>query len=92
MKTIDLNFELKDLDGNVLQGIPSAGKFVGNLLVTETDGDAIKFFDWAISLNKNEVISVDNADFTLIKELIKKSEKVTILAKAQILKYLETIK
>ena len=92
MKKIDLNFELKDLNGNALQGISIAGQFIANLLVGETQGDAVKFFDWAITLNKKEPINVDDADFTKIKELVRNSEKITILAKAPILKYLESIK
>jgi len=92
MKKIDLNFELKDLNGNPLTGNVIAGQFIANLLVGETQGDAVKFFDWAMTLNKKEAISVDDSDFNKIKEVVKNSDKVTILAKAQILKHLESIK
>jgi hypothetical protein len=89
MKEVNLNFEIKDLNDNV---IGNAGQVVAGLLMSETKGDAVKFFDWAISLNKKETIKLDSSDFTKIKELISGSEKLVILAKAPILKYLETIK
>lgn len=89
MKAVNLNFEIKDLNDNI---IANAGQVLASVLMSETKGDAVKFFDWAMSLNKKEVINLDSSDFTKIKELISETEKLTILAKAPILKYLETIK
>jgi hypothetical protein len=89
MKELNLNFEIKDLNDNV---IANAGQLLAGLLMSETKGDAVKFFDWAISLNKKEPIKLDSSDFTKIKDLVSGSEKLTVLAKAPILKYLETIK
>lgn len=89
MKTVNFNFELKDLNGN---DIGNAGVLVAQILMGETKGDAIKCFDWAMSLNKKETISVDNSDLIKIKQLINDSEKLTLLAKAQFLRCLEALK
>jgi len=88
MKQVNLNFELKDLNE---KEIGNAGVLLAGLLMSETKGDAVKFFDWAMSFNKKEVVSMDASDLSKIKTLITKKEKVTLLAKAQILKYLEKI-
>lgn len=92
MKKIDLNFDLQDLNGNPVQGNPNAGQFVAGLLMSQTKGEAIKFFDWAMSLNKKEPITVDDSDFSKIKSLINDSEHATLLAKAQILRKLDSVK
>jgi len=88
MKQVNLNFELKDLNE---KEIGNAGVLLAGLLMSETKGDAVKFFDWAMSFNKKEVVSMDASDLSKIKTLITETEKVTLLAKAQILKYLEKI-
>ena len=89
MKEVDLNFELVNLDD---APIGNAGQLVANLLMSETKGDAVKFFDWAMTLNKKAAVQMDASDLTKLKALLAETEKVTLLAKAQILKYIETLK
>lgn len=89
MKTINLNFQIKDLDG---KDIGLANKAFANTLMAEKGGDAVKLFDWAMSLNKEGKIEVDESDFNKIKEIIEKSETLFIIAKAQLLKYLLALK
>jgi hypothetical protein len=89
MKKVNLDFEIKDLNGNK---IANAGELVAGFLMSEVKGDAVKFFDWAMLFNKKEVVSMDSSDLIKIKTLISETEKMTILAKAPIIKYLETIK
>lgn len=89
MKTLNFNFELKDLNGNE---IGNAGVLVAEMLVTESKGDAIKFFDWAINLNSKKTIEVDESDLLKIKQLINDNARLTILVKAQFLRYLEGLK
>lgn len=86
---VDLTFELRDLNNEI---IATASKIIAGLLMSELKGNAEKLFDWAISLNKNEVIEMDNADFAQFKEIIRNSERISIMAKAPILKYLNTLK
>jgi len=89
MKKIDLNFGINDLDGNELV---KANKLFANALMNEKKGEAVKLFDWAMTLNKEGIISVDESDFNKIKEIAESSETLAILSKAQLLKYLATVK
>lgn len=89
MKQVDLNWELKNLNGD---NIGNAGELLAASLMVETKGDAIKYFDWAMNLNKKLIIEVDESDFLKIKQFITDNERLTLLAKAQFLKYFETVK
>jgi len=87
---IDLNFEILDLDGKK-QGI--ANKMIAALLMSEfAKADAEKFFDWALSFNLVGITEVDSADLTKLHDLINSSERITVMAKAPIIKYLNTLK
>jgi hypothetical protein len=81
---IDLNFNLADLDGNAIDNT-NAGKLVAKTLVQQTKGDALKFWDWAVALNKGETLDLDSSDQETFKNFVKDSEAITIFAKAQIL-------
>ena len=81
---IDLNFNLTELDGKEISNA-NAGKLLANVLVQGTKGDALKFWDWAVSLNKGEVLDLDSSDQETFKNFVKDSEGLPILTKAQIL-------
>lgn len=81
---IDLNFNLVDLDGKAIDNA-NAGKLVASALVQQSKGDALKFWDWAVALNKGEILDLDSSDQETFKSFIKESETITIFAKAQIL-------
>lgn len=85
---IDLNFNLSDLDGNAIENL-NAGKLVAQTLVQGSKGDALKFWDWAVALNKGEVLDLDSSDQETFKNFVKDSETITIFAKAQILQKLK---
>jgi hypothetical protein len=84
---IDLNKSLLDLDGKEIAD-SNIGKIVAQMLVQSTKGDALKFWDWALKLNKGEAIDLDKSDQEVFKNFIKDSEHLTILSKAQILELL----
>ncbi len=92
MKTINLNFDLKDLDGVNLQPESNAGKVLAGIMMSEVKGDAVKYFDWAMTLNQKKPIQVDDSDFIKLKELVLNREGIYLLARAQYLKYFATIK
>lgn len=95
MKNLDLNFPFIGIDENPImqQGKELiAGEVLAGVLISEVKGDAIKYFDWAVSLNKRKVIEIDESDFIKLKSLVSETEKLTILLKAQLLKYFETLK
>jgi hypothetical protein len=86
---VDLNIDLVGLDGSK---VAVAGELIAGLLMSETKGDAVKFFDWAVAFNKKEVVTMDASDISKLKELVSGSEKITILVKAPVMRYLETLK
>ena len=81
---LDFNFNLKDLDGNDIQG-GEAGKIVANLLAQGSKGDALKFWDWALKINQKKVIDVEISDASLLESFIKDHEGLPVLTKAQLL-------
>lgn len=89
MKQLDLNANIKDLDGKEIE---PACKYLAGMLMHEKEGDPVKYFDWAFSLNKCEVITVDDSDFTKIKAIVKNTQAYPMLVKGQLLKTLEEIK
>lgn len=89
MKEVNLNFELKGLND---EKIGMANELAASLLMSEIKGDAIKFFDWAMLFNKKEVVSMDDSDLNKFKDLFLTTEKLTVIAKAPILKYIEKLK
>ena len=81
---VDLNFDLSELDGTPAQGI-NLGKIIAGSLVQQTKGDALKFWDWAVALNKGEALELDSSDQQTITTFVKENENLTIYVKAQFL-------
>jgi hypothetical protein len=86
---IDLNFDLLGLDGVAVLDQTgktiNAGKVVAQNLVQQSKGDALKFWDWAVALNKGEVLDLDSSDQETFKNFVKDNEGLPIITKAQIL-------
>lgn len=85
---LDFNFNLVDLDGNHIDNA-NAGKLLANTLVQQAKGDAVKYWEWALSLNKGEIIDLDSSDQETLKNFIKDSEALAVLAKGQLLQVLK---
>ena len=85
MRKIDLNFPILDLEGKEVEK-SNAGKIIANVLVNQSQGDALKFWGWALELNKKEPIELDESDFSTLKDFIKNSEALPIITKAQVLR------
>lgn len=81
---LDFNFSLVDLDNNPIDNA-NAGKLVANALVQQSKGDALKFWEWALALNKGEMLDLDSSDQETLKNFIKENENFAIIAKAQLL-------
>jgi hypothetical protein len=85
---LDFNFNLIDLDGNQIENA-NAGKLLANTLVQQAKGDAVKYWEWALSLNKGEILDLDSSDQETLKNFIKDSEALAVLAKGQLLQVLK---
>lgn len=96
MKTVDLNFELMGLNGESVKNenqVPvTAGELIAGVLMSESKGDAVKFFDWAMTFNKKQPVQMDQSDLTKLRTLVETSEKITILVKGPVIKYLDSVK
>jgi hypothetical protein len=81
---LNFNFNLVDLDGQEIENA-NTGKLLAASLVQQSKGDAMKFWEMALNLNKGETIDLDTSDQQLLKTFIKENESLTILAKGQML-------
>jgi len=81
---LNFNIAITDLDG---KDIPESnlGKTIAQTLAFARDGDALKLFDYALKLQKGEVISPDTSDSVMLKERIRGADSLTNLVKAQAL-------
>lgn len=87
---VNLNFDLYGLDEKTV--IASAGELVASILASQSKGDSIKLFDWALSFHKKLSVTMDASDLKKLKEIISEDPTITVLAKAPILKFLDTLK
>lgn len=94
MKKINLNFPILNLDGTPIKDESGqdliAGKLLGNVLVGASSGDALKYYDWAVSMHGGKEILVDASDFKKILDFVEDSKVFTNLSKAQIIKCLNS--
>jgi len=85
---LNFNFNLTDLDGKEIEN-GNVGKILANTLINQTKGDAVKYWEWALALNKGEVIDLDTSDQETLKNFVKDTEVLPVLTKAQLLKVLK---
>jgi len=81
---IDMNKAIVGLDGKELEG-SNLGQLIAQVLVQSNKGDALKLWHWAQKLYSKEELELDPSDLEILKNFIKESETLTILAKAQAL-------
>jgi hypothetical protein len=81
---INMNVPILGLDG---QDLPESniGKLIAQVLVQSSKGDAVKLWFWAQKLFTGEELELDPTDVEILRNFIKDSESLTILAKAQAL-------
>ena len=58
---LNLNFNLLGIDEQELPD-SNAGKIIAQCLANDTDGDCLKYWEWAIKLSKGESIELDISD------------------------------
>lgn len=81
---LNLNFDLLDLSEKPIVG-ENAGQIIASTLARATQGDALKFWGWALKLQKGEELELDNSDSETLKNFIKNNDSLTIILKAQVL-------
>lgn len=81
---LDFNQPIVGLDGTVIEG-SNMGKILADQLAVSTKGNALKYWEMALKLHRGEVVDLDQADQTAVKEFIEKHETLPNLTKAQLL-------
>jgi len=87
MKKIDLNKNIIDLDGTEIPN-SNIGKLLAQFLISETEGNALKLWNWAQKFYQGEIVELDLSDYNDLTEMIKRTNKIPIITKAQILEKL----
>lgn len=64
----------------------SQGTTLAKLIANSNAGDPLKLWDWAVTINKGEVLELDESDFETLVKFIKDNQQLTILSKAQLLR------
>lgn len=83
--TLDLSGPFLDPDGNAINGSPSLGRLLAAQLFGGGKGPALKFYDWAMTLHKDQPIEVDQFDYELLCKFVEDSDTMTRLAKGRLL-------
>lgn len=81
---LDLNFDLLDLTEKPIVG-ENCGQIIAATLARDTKGDALKYWEWALKLQKGEALELDTSDSDHLKNFIKTHEGLTNILKAQAL-------
>ena len=87
---IDLNTPLLDLDGTTIIKDENGkeiilGPLLAGYLIRHTEGDAMKFWEWAQKMHKGEVLDLDTTDQGTVREFVKQEKTLSNLVKAQLL-------
>lgn len=86
MMKLNLNFQLKDLDGNKFEGdLSNAAKILGGALSQHTEGPVVKTMEWVGLLWKKKEIEIDETDRQLLLAFVETSKMFNNLCKSQIL-------
>lgn len=93
MPKINLDFRIKNLDGNDMPGDSGhAGKLLANVISQMNGGNSIKLHDWALKLWNNQDLEIDDSDIKLLLSLIDSNENLFIISKAQMIRHIESLK
>lgn len=86
---IDLNGELKNLEGVALEDV-NISKHVGNVLGTEKSGlETVKSYVLAQSLYQGKEIDIEKDTLQKIRKAIEETKTLMLFAKAQILQKID---
>ena len=83
-KKVNLNFDLKGLDGAPIKDA-NAAKLIANLLASTVEGDARKLWPIVLKLQACEELELNEEDAVALEEFIATHTGLSILAKGQIL-------
>jgi len=89
---INLNWNLKGLDGKEITQGANAGKNLANALASQNTGNSIKLYDWSLKLWNGTALEIDDTDTEVLISLVEANQMLTVLGKAQIIEHIKKIK
>ena len=88
---VNLNKPMRSLDGSDHQS-ETLGKVLATYIVSQSKGDALKMYSWAMKLYEGKELELDKADFIVLRRFVEDNEQLYIISKAQILEVLGEFK
>ncbi len=80
---VDFNFNFTDLDLKPIENF-HAGKKLATHLANSNNGDYLKMYGWALKLNNEESLDLDESDTQTLNAFIQNEQGFTNLIKAQL--------
>lgn len=88
---LNFDFAFMALNGEVVKD-GNAGKVLASHVASGNKGNSIKLWDWALRMYNHQDIELDNTDFDVLYALISENETLNVMAKAQLLNYMNDAK
>lgn len=91
---INMNFQVPfiEIDGTPKQDLMIA-KMLYELLLTEQNGDAMKYYIWGTMLRDEKgILEIDKADYQTLYDLVKSTPRWTATLKAQVMLIMQDAK
>lgn len=95
MITLDLNKPLLNLENEPVKdgdSVVTVGILLAGQLISSTEGDALKFLDWAITLKQGKPLQLDGSDKQTLETFVKGVKTLTNLGKGRILQEIAAAK
>ena len=87
---LDFDFKLTNLKGEVDPHAAHAGELIGLILSADKSPEYyLKYFTWAMEVYNKRPLELDASDIKILKDWVQGGDKLTSLARAQIMKVIE---
>jgi hypothetical protein len=89
---LNLNIPFKGLDGVAVEGQPTQGKLLSQVLANHNKGNSVQLLEWAIELYNDRELVIDTTGHETLKVLIEGVDVLPALSKGQLLLSLKAAK
>jgi len=89
---LNLNIPFKGLDGIAVEGQPTQGKLLAQVLASQNKGNSVQFYEWALCLHQDKPLVLDTTGYDTLKGVIEATDVLPALSKGQLLLSLKAAK
>jgi len=89
---LNLNIPFKGLDGIAVEGQPTQGKLLAQVLANQNKGNSIQLLEWAMALHQDKDLILDTTGHDTLKGVIEGTDVLPALSKGQLLLSLKAAK